>query len=69
MKVTPAMKAAYLWLQERDGVGILDRYGRMMACGVVASHIAPETWLRLVAADLLIAQEGHLVLTENPGVQ
>lgn len=58
------MNRAFVWLTERGGVGTLDSRGRMVAKGDVATHIAPETWLRLVAADAIIAVEGRLVLSE-----
>lgn len=45
---TDAQKRAMKWLSDRGGSGVLDRYGRVMAAGEVASHIHPTTWLRLM---------------------
>ena len=62
---TKAMIRALIWLREHNGVGVLNRYGRVMAGGETASHIDASTWLRLILAGYVEARpdERHLVLS------
>lgn len=60
-RITKAQKRAIAWLKERNGTGILDRYGRLVAVGEVATF-HPTTWLRLVAAGILWGDGGRLNL-------
>ena len=62
---TKTMIRALIWLREHDGVGVLNRYGRVRAGGETASHIDPTTWLRLILAGHVEARpdERHLVLS------
>ena len=62
---TKTMIRALIWLREHDGVGVLNRYGRVRAGGETASHIDPTTWLRLILAGYVEARpdERHLVLS------
>lgn len=62
---TKAMIRALVWLREHDGVGVLNRYGRVSAAGETASHINSSTWLRLILAGYVEARpdEMHLVLS------
>ncbi len=64
-KPTKAMIRALIWLREHEGVGVLNRFGRVMAAGETASHIEPTTWLRLILAGYVEARpdERHLVLS------
>ena len=60
MSLTKAQIRAVKWLNERGGSGVLDRYGRLVAGGEVASSVHPTTWLRLVAAGIIQGREGRL---------
>ena len=62
---TKAMIRALIWLREHDGVGVLNRYGRVRAAGETATKIDPTTWLRLILAGYVEARpdERHLVLS------
>ena len=62
---TKAMIRALIWLREHDGVGVLNRYGRVRAAGETASHIDASTWLRLILAGYVEARpdQRHLVLS------
>ncbi len=62
IKLTKAQVRAVKWLQERGGSGVLDRYGRLVAAGEVATSVHPTTWLRLVAGGMLSGQNGRLRL-------
>ena len=64
-QVTDAMHRATRWLADRTHEGILDRYGRMVSAGEVASHIAPQTWLRVIGAGLVEPIEGRFYLTSD----
>ena len=62
---TKAMIRALIWLREHDGVGVLNRYGRVRAAGETATKIDPTPWLRLILAGYVEARpdERHLVLS------
>ena len=62
---TKAMILALIWLRGHNGVGVLNRYGRVSAGGETASHIDATTWLRLILAGYVEARpdERHLVLS------
>lgn len=64
-RTTKAMIRALIWLREHDGVGVLNRYGRVRAGGETASHTDASTWLRLILAGYVEARpdERHLVLS------
>lgn len=62
MMMTAAMKRAERWLSDRGGSGILDRYGRMVARGEVATQYDASTWLRLVATGHVQASGGRFIL-------
>ena len=62
MKLTKAQERAIEWLKERGGTGILDRYGRLVAGGEVATQFHPTTWLRLVAVGAMWGEGGRLNL-------
>ncbi len=64
-RLTKAMIRALIWLREHNGVGVLNRYGRVSAAGETASHIDPTIWLRLILAGYVEARpdERHLVLS------
>lgn len=64
---TVAMRKAEVWLRDRGGSGLIDRYGRLVAAGEVATFDA-STWLRLVAAGKLAGNEGRIRLRMGPGV-
>ena len=59
--MTPAMKKALDWLTERGGSGVLTTRAsvRVIAQGDQASFLA-DTWLRLVVAGRLVAENGRL---------
>ena len=61
--MTEAMRRAVQWLKERGGSGVIDRHGRVLAAGEVASHIAAETWLRLVGESLVSGSLGRIQIT------
>ena len=63
MQLTKAQERAIKWLEERGGSGVLDRYGRLVAGGEVASQFHPTTWLRLVAGGALRGGSGRLTGT------
>ncbi len=65
MSITEAQRKALRWLADRTHEGVLDRYGRMVSGGEVANHIAPQTWLRLISADLIETLAGRFYLTED----
>ena len=62
---TKTMIRALIWLREHDGVGVLNRFGKVRAGGETASHIEATTWLRLILAGYVEARpdERHLVLS------
>ena len=62
-ELTGAQQRALKWLCERNGAGVLDRYGRLVAGGEVATQFHPTTWLRLVAAGMVNGHEGRLSVT------
>ncbi len=62
MHLTKSQERAIEWLKERGGSGILDRYGRLVAGGEVASQFHPTTWLRLVAVGAVRGEGGRLNL-------
>ena len=55
-RLTKSMIRALIWLREHDGVGVLNRYGRVSAAGETASHIDPTIWLRLILAGYVEAR-------------
>ncbi len=67
-KLTETQQRALKWLNEHNGSGILDRYGRLVAGGEVATQFHPTTWLRLVATGLVNGHEGRLSLTVEGSV-
>lgn len=64
-RLTKAMIRALIWLRGHDGVGVLNRFGKVRAGGETASHIDPTTWLKLILAGYVEARpdERHLVLS------
>ena len=62
---TKTMIRALIWLREHDGVGVLNRFGRVSAAGETASHIDASTWLKLILAGYVEARpdERHLVVS------
>ena len=65
VKLTTAQQRAVKWLSERNGSGVLDRYGRLVAGGDVATQIHPTTWLRLVVAEMVVGHARRLYLTKR----
>ena len=51
--LTTAQVRALKWLEEHGGVGVINRYGRIIAAGE-KSGIAPETWLRLMTMQCIV---------------
>ena len=64
-KLTKAQQRALKWLCDHNGSGILDRYGRLVAGGEVATQFHPATWLRLVAIEMVDGHGGRLNITRN----
>ena len=64
-RLTKAMIRALIWLRGHDGVGVLNRFGKVRAAGETASHIDATTWLKLILAGYVEARpdERHLVLS------
>lgn len=65
MIMTKAMKRAVEWLSEHNGSGVIDNHGHVLAGGEVATHIAAETWLRLIAWGYLQGHGGRIALGEG----
>lgn len=64
MKFTSSCKRALAWINDREGHGVIDRYGKLMAKGE-AAHFAPATWLRLVILGYLASNSmGGLGVTQ-----
>lgn len=62
-KLTPTMKRAIAWAEERGGYVVITSNGKMMAEGEVAGF-EPSTWLRLVCYGYMVKDfDGHLRLT------
>ena len=61
--LTDAMRRAYDWLKQRGQQGVIDRYGRVVAGGEVATQFDSSTWLRLVSRGHLIGEGGRVWLT------
>ncbi len=66
MDLTKAQERAIKWLSERGGSGVLDRYGRLIAGGEVASQFHPTTWVRLVAKGAVRGGGGRLSVVDAP---
>jgi hypothetical protein len=54
MTISPAQRKALRFLNDRNGEGVIDRYGRLMCAGEVGKFM-PDTWLRLMTAGLVKA--------------
>lgn len=61
--MTEAQKRALVWLYERGGSGVIDRYGRVLAAGEVAKQFDGSTWLRLIASGHMRGKNHRLILT------
>ena len=63
--MTDTMRRAIAWLRARGGSGVVDRYGRVLAAGEVATHIDSATWLRLAIEGVLKFEERRLKLSDD----
>lgn len=63
--LTDAMKKALNWLNERGGSGVIDKYGRLLAGGEIATSIDNATWLRLVEAGFLAGGDKRLTVVDT----
>lgn len=63
MSLTKPQRRWLDWLTERGGVGILDRYGRVVARGEAAPATCTTVWLRLVAEGLVTGDNGVVRIT------
>lgn len=63
MKMTEAQQKSLIWLSENGGSGILDRYNRVCAKGMVRGQGAWSSWLRLVAMGYIAGDDGRFTIT------
>lgn len=54
MNVSAAQRRALRFLNDRNGEGVLDQYGRLLCAGELGKFL-PETWLRLMTIGLVRA--------------
>ena len=64
-ELTEAQNRAMKWLLKQGGIGVINRYGRVIAGGET-SPSTPETWLRLITMEH-VAPDGYNRLKINGG--
>lgn len=64
---TTSQKAALLWLRNRNGDGIFDQHGVLLAAGERAP-VMRSTWNRLTAAGLVEAYSGKRLRVTEAGL-
>lgn len=60
--LTEACRAALKWLRQRNGTGVFDRDGVLLAAGGLAPFMR-STWNTLVARGLIVRDGRRLTLT------
>lgn len=63
-QITDAQARAIQFLGWRNGRGVIDRYGRVLAAGETG-HFDPATFLRLIAKGFVHGGGDALTLTEK----
>jgi hypothetical protein len=69
MKLTPDQATNLIWLADRGGEGMVDRYGRVVASGETRPQGSWIAWLRLVALGLVDGDDRRLKLTARGRMQ